>query len=67
MKFNFVLSVIKNAIRPQRGENRPLSGNVFPLFIPVSKVPSPGLFQSFPERDQSLSPLALPQSAIRGL
>lgn len=60
--------MIKSAARSaRRGQNRPLF-RCFPLFIPISKVLSPGLFQSFPETDQSLSPpLALPRSAIRGL
>lgn len=59
--FNFVKSVIKSATRPHRGQNRPFVWICFPLFISISKVLSPGLFQSFPETDQSLPPpLALP-------
>lgn len=65
--FDFVKSVIKSAARLARpGQNRPLF-RCFPLFIPISKVLSSGLFQSFPETDQSLSPPTLPISPIRGL
>lgn len=54
--FDFMKSVIKSAARlARRGQNRPLF-RCFPLFIPISKVLSSGLFQSFPETDQSLSP-----------